>query len=51
MSEVRQEVRYNIEVLGGNGGYIPAPCHDIQAVSPPQNVVAMYEAGYDYGRL
>jgi uroporphyrinogen decarboxylase len=51
VTEVRDEVAYNIEVLGKNGGYILAPCHNIQAVSPPENVVAMYEAGYEYGHL
>jgi len=49
--EVREEVGYNIEVLGQGGGYILAPCHNIQAVSPAENVVAMYEAGWEYGRM
>jgi uroporphyrinogen decarboxylase len=47
--EVREEVEYNIQVLGRGGGYIIAPCHNIQPISPPENVVAMYEAGYEYG--
>ena len=51
VEEVRQEVRDNIDVLGAGGGYILAPCHRLQAVSPPENVVAMYEEGYSYGRL
>jgi uroporphyrinogen decarboxylase len=41
--DVRQEVLYNLDVLGAGGGYILAPCHNIQAISPPENVVAMYE--------
>ena len=45
--EVRQEVRENIDIFGGE--YILAPCHNIQAVSPPENVVAMYEEGYRHG--
>jgi len=48
---VREEVMYNVQVLGEGGGYILAPCHNIQAVSPPENVVAMYEAGYEYGQM
>ena len=40
---------YNLEVLGAGGGYIIAPCHNIQAVSPPENVVALYETGYNEG--
>ena len=47
--EVRQEVADNIPMLGDGGGYILAPCHNIQTVSPPENVVAMYEAGLEYG--
>jgi uroporphyrinogen decarboxylase len=50
VGDVRQEVVINIEVLGEGGGYILAPCHNIQAISPPENVVAMYETGYEYGR-
>jgi len=49
VEEVRAEVLDNIRLLGQGGGYILAPCHNVQAVSPPENVVAMYEAGYEYG--
>ncbi|HDI00463.1 MAG: uroporphyrinogen-III decarboxylase-like protein [Candidatus Latescibacterota bacterium] len=49
VEEVRQEVMDNIRILGEGGGYILAPCHNIQAVSPPENIVAMYETGYEYG--
>jgi uroporphyrinogen decarboxylase len=31
------------------GGYILAPCHNIQAVSPVENVVALYETGLELG--
>jgi uroporphyrinogen decarboxylase len=47
--EVRREVLDNLRILGEGGGYILAPCHNLQAISPPENVVAMYEAGYDHG--
>jgi uroporphyrinogen decarboxylase len=47
--EVRREVTDNIRLLGEGGGYILAPCHNIQAVSPPENIVAMYEAAYELG--
>ena len=49
--EVRREVMDNLRILGDGGGYILAPCHNIQAVSPPENIVVMYETGYDYGRM
>jgi uroporphyrinogen decarboxylase len=49
VADVKNEVMENIEVLGAGGGYILAPCHNIQVVSPAENVVAMYEAAYEYG--
>jgi uroporphyrinogen decarboxylase len=49
VGEVREEVACNLRVLGASGGYILAPCHNIQAISPPKNVVAMYETGYELG--
>jgi uroporphyrinogen decarboxylase len=49
VEEVRQEVIDNLRILGRGGGYILAPCHNIQATSPPENVVAMYETGYQNG--
>ncbi len=48
VEEVRQEVIDNLRILGAGGGYILAPCHNIQAVSPPENIVAMYETAYEY---
>jgi len=49
VDDVRQEVMDNLRILGAGGGYIIAPCHNIQAVSPPENVVAMYDTGYHEG--
>ena len=48
--EVRQEVLENLRILGGGGGYILAPCHNIQAVSPPENIVTMYETAYEFSQ-
>jgi uroporphyrinogen decarboxylase len=41
--EVSEHVRAVSETLGGNGGYILAPCNNIQADTPVENIVAMYE--------
>jgi uroporphyrinogen decarboxylase len=49
VAEVRQEVADNIRILGAGGGYILAPCHNIQPVSPPENIVAMYETALELG--
>ncbi len=51
IAEVRQEVMDNLRILGEGGGYILAPCHNIQPVSPVENIVAMYETGYEMGWL
>ncbi len=51
VEDVRQEVIENLRILGEGGGYILGPCHNIQAVGPPDNIVAMYDAAYEYGRL
>ena len=50
VEDVRREVEDNLRTLGEGGGYILAPCHNIQANTPPENVVAMYEAGLEMGR-
>lgn len=47
--EVKNEVIYNIKVLGRGGGYILAPCHNIQPITPIKNILVMYETGYKYG--
>ena len=47
--EVRREVLDNLRLLGADGGYILAPCHNLQALTPPENIVAMYETCYENG--
>jgi len=51
VADVRREVEENIRILGEGGGYILGPCHNLQVIGPPENIVAMYEAGYEYGRM
>ena len=51
VEEVEKEVIEDLSILGGGGGYILAPCHNIQAVSPPENIAAMYETGHRRGWL
>ncbi len=42
--DVRKEVRWLKETLGVDGtGLIIAPCHNLQAVTPTENIIAMYE--------
>jgi uroporphyrinogen decarboxylase len=47
--DVRQQVRENIEIFGGGKGYVVAPCHNLQANTPTENVVAMYAAVEEFG--
>jgi uroporphyrinogen decarboxylase len=49
VQDVKEEVADNVRILGAGGGYILAPCHNIQTVSPPENIVAMYETAYELG--
>ncbi len=41
--EVAAEVRARIDVLGRCGGYICGPSHAIQAGTPPENIVALFD--------
>ncbi|MGO9307463.1 MAG: uroporphyrinogen decarboxylase family protein [Spirochaetia bacterium] len=41
--DVRREVQERITVLGRGGGYILGPSHWIQAGTPPENIVAMFD--------
>ena len=49
VADVRQEVRDNLRILGEGGGYIVAPCHNIQPLTPVENIVAMFETAYEEG--
>lgn len=48
-SGVETEVIDNLRILGAGGGYILAPCHNLQPITPPENIVALYETGYANG--
>ncbi len=43
-SEVRQEVHRLMDEVGRGGGFILAPCHNIQPDTPLENVLALYDA-------
>ncbi len=46
--EVYHETTRTIDLLGPRGGYIVAPSHQVQGDTPPENIVAIYEAVRDY---
>jgi len=47
---IREEVARRIYDLGRGGGYIIAPCHNINVDSPVENTLAMFEAASELGR-
>jgi uroporphyrinogen decarboxylase len=47
--EVRASVRDTLRALAPSGGYVLAASHNIQSDTPPENVVALYEAGMEFG--
>jgi len=48
--EVRAEVRHCIDILAQDKtGYILAPCHNIQPVTPTENILALYDEAWTYG--
>lgn len=50
--DVRAEVRRAIDALASDQtGYILAPCHNLQAVTPVENIIAMYDEAAKYGRF
>lgn len=45
--EVRRQVRENIEIFAAGKGYIVSPCHNLQANTPTENILALYQAVRD----
>ena len=48
--DVRDEVLDNIRIFAP-ARWICAPCHNLQAVSPTENIVTMYETIHEHGKL
>jgi uroporphyrinogen decarboxylase len=48
-ARIKEEVKKNIGIFKPGGGYIFNNVHNIQAGVPPENIVAFYDAGYEYG--
>jgi uroporphyrinogen-III decarboxylase len=47
--EVRAQVRERIRTFGPGGGFIFNPIHNVQAQTPVENVIAMFETVRDFG--
>ncbi len=48
--DVRREVAENIGIFRQSKGYIVAPCHNLQPITPTANILALYEAVEEFGR-
>lgn len=48
--EVRKGVKKVIEIYAPGGGYVLGPSHNIEPDTPPENIIAMYEAAQEYGK-
>jgi uroporphyrinogen decarboxylase len=47
--EVKEEVWRILDAMGAErGGYVLAPAHNIQPDVPPENIIALFEAGREY---
>lgn len=47
-AEVKEEVWHRMDDLAGDGGYVLASVHDIQAEVPPENVAAMFRSADEW---
>jgi len=47
--DVREDVKNKIRDLAPGGGYILSGGHNIQADVPPENILALFDAGHEYG--
>jgi len=47
--EVREHVRRNLAAFKPGGGYVFNNVHNIQADVPPENILAMYDAAWEFG--
>lgn len=47
--EIREHVRQRLSIFKAGGGYIFNQVHNIQPNVPPENVIAMLDAAYEFG--
>ena len=47
--KVRDEVKKNLDIFKPGGGYVFNNVHNIQPGVPPENIVALFEAAYEFG--
>jgi uroporphyrinogen decarboxylase len=48
--EVEDQVKERLDILAPGGGFVFSPTHCIQPKTPPENIVAMADTLFEYGR-
>jgi uroporphyrinogen decarboxylase len=48
-TEITEHVRKNIEIFKPSGGYVFNNVHNIQVGVPPENILALFDAAYEFG--
>ncbi len=48
--QVKEEVKKVMEVYAPGGGFIIAPTHNIEPDTPPENIIAAFDAALEYGK-
>jgi len=48
--QIRDHVRRRLEIFMPGGGFVFTQIHNVMADVPPQNIVAMLDAAYEFGR-
>ncbi len=47
--EIIEQVKRNLEIFKPDGGYVFNNVHNIQPGVPPENIVSLFDAGYEFG--
>ena len=47
-NEVKDHVKYNLEIFSKGGGFVFNTVHNIMPDVPPHNIVAMFEAIHEF---
>jgi len=48
-AQIKEHVRQLIQILAPGGGFVFQQVHNVLADVPPENIVAMFEAAYEFG--
>lgn len=49
-AEVREDVKRRVEIFKKGGGFVFNQIHNVMVDVPPENVIAMFDAAYEFGK-